>query len=262
MPIEPTRKLHYEIAGPAQAPVLVLANSLGTTLGMWQPQMAAWTARYRVLRHDTRGHGRSPLPAAGAASGFGFDDLAADIVAILDHAGIARAHYCGLSMGGMTGMVLARHHADRFDRFVFANTAAQIGPESVWNARIETVRRGGMDAIVEGVLARWFTDDYRARPDAGIGPVREMLARTDPAGYLANCAAVRDADLRPLLAGIDAEVLVIAGERDLATTAAQGRAVAESIGGAHFLSLDAAHLSNWEVPAAFADAVSNFLALR
>lgn len=258
MPTEPTRNLHYVLEGASDKPVLVMSNSLGTTLEMWDPQMAALTAQYRVLRYDTRGHGRSALPAAS----FGMHELAEDVIAIMDHAGIERAHFCGLSMGGMTGMVLARHHAARFHRFVLANTAALIGPASVWDTRIETVRRDGMGAIVDGVLARWFTEDYLLTRRDEMAPVRRMLETTSADGYTANCAAVRDADLRALLPEIDAPVLVIAGEHDLATTAAQGGLVAGAIDGAYYLSLSAAHLSNWELPEAFGDAVLGFLAQR
>ncbi|MGO4305792.1 3-oxoadipate enol-lactonase [Cupriavidus sp. RAF12] len=258
MPTEPTRNLHYVLEGASDKPVLVMSNSLGTTLEMWDPQMAALTAQYRVLRYDTRGHGRSALPAAS----FGMHELAEDVIAIMDHAGIERAHFCGLSMGGMTGMVLARHHAARFRRFVLANTAALIGPASVWDTRIETVRRDGMSAIVDGVLARWFTEDYLLTRRDEMAPVRRMLETTSADGYTANCAAVRDADLRALLPEIDAPVLVIAGEHDLATTAAQGGLVAGAIDGAYYLSLSAAHLSNWELPEAFGDAVLGFLAQR
>lgn len=255
MPTEPTRRLHYVIEGAADKPVLVMSNSLGTTLDMWGPQMAALTAHYRVLRYDTRGHGRSALPS----SSFGVRELAEDVIAIMDHAGIERAHFCGLSMGGMTGMYLARHHAGRFGRFVLANTAALIGPESVWNTRIETVRRDGMAAIVNGVLARWFTDHYVLTRRDEYEPVRRMLTDTSAEGYVANCAAVRDADLRGLLPGVQAPVLVIAGEQDLATTAAQGQEVARAIPGAEYLELAAAHLSNWELPEAFGNAVIGFL---
>ncbi|UBM08209.1 3-oxoadipate enol-lactonase [Cupriavidus metallidurans] len=255
MPTEPTRKLHYVIEGAADKPVLVMSNSLGTTLDMWGPQMAGLTAHYRVLRYDTRGHGRSALPS----SSFGMRELAEDVIAIMDHAGIERAHFCGLSMGGMTGMYLARYHAGRFGRFVLANTAALIGPESVWNTRIETVRRDGMAAIVNGVLARWFTDHYVLTRRDEYEPVRRMLTGTSAEGYAANCAAVRDADLRGLLSGIQAPVLVIVGEQDLATTAAQGQEVVRAIPGAKYLELAAAHLSNWELPEAFGNAVIGFL---
>ncbi|AZG16621.1 3-oxoadipate enol-lactonase [Cupriavidus pauculus] len=258
MPIEPGRQLHYVIEGDADKPVLVMSNSLGTTLEMWDPQMPALTQNYRVLRYDARGHGRSALPAGS----FDMAELAADVIAVMDHAGVARAHFCGLSMGGMTGMVLARHHASRFGRFVLANTAALIGPASVWDTRIATVQRDGMAAIVDGVLARWFTDHYLLTRRDELAPVRRMLDTASPAGYTANCAAVRDADLRGLLGAIDAPVLVIAGEHDLATTPAQGREVAASIPGAQYAALPAAHLSNWELPEAFGNAVVGFLGQR
>ncbi|WP_354685512.1 3-oxoadipate enol-lactonase [Cupriavidus necator] len=248
-------RLHYELEGPADAPVLVMSNSLGTTLAMWDPQLPALLRHFRVLRYDTRGHGAS----SASAQPFGMAELGADVLAVMDHAGVQRAHFCGLSMGGMTGMWLARHHPDRFGRFVLANTAALIGPASGWNTRIETVQRDGMAAIVDGVLARWFTPGWLASHPARVAPVREMLVQVNASGYIANCAAVRDADLRAILPAIDAEVLVIAGLQDAATTAEQGRAVADAIPGAEYLALDAAHLSNWELPAEFADAVTSFL---
>lgn len=248
-------KLHYTLEGAPEAPALVMSNSLGTTLEMWEPQMPALLRRFRVLRYDTRGHGRSEVPSRP----FGMAELGRDVLAVMDHAGIARAHFCGLSMGGMTGMWLARHHADRFDRFVLANTAALIGPAQVWNTRIDTVRRDGMAAIVPGVLDRWFTAAYRAASPQAIEPVTRMLASTDPNGYIGNCAAVRDADLRDVLPEIRARVLVIAGEHDAATTPAQGRAVADAIAGARYVALPAAHLSNWELPEVFTGAVLDFL---
>ena len=248
-------RLHYELQGPAGAPALVMSNSLGTSLSMWDPQMPALLERFRVLRYDTRGHGASAVPDAP----FGMAELGADVLAVMDHAGVERAHFCGLSMGGMTGIWLARHHPGRFGRFVLANTAALIGPASGWNTRIERVRAEGMAAIAEGVLARWFTPAALAGDPARMAPVLSMLASTDADGYVANCAAVRDADLRGLLPGIDARVLVIAGVQDAATTPEQGRELAEGIANADYLALNAAHLSNWESPAEFSDAVINFV---
>ncbi|WP_439670587.1 3-oxoadipate enol-lactonase [Cupriavidus necator] len=248
-------RLHYELNGPAGAPVLVLSNSLGTTLSMWDPQMPALLERFRVLRYDTRGHGASGVPAAP----FGMAELGADVLAVMDHAGVEHAHFCGLSMGGMTGIWLARHHPERFGRFVLANTAALIGPASGWNTRIERVSNEGMAAIAGGVLARWFTPAALAGDPAHIAPVLAMLASTDADGYIANCAAVRDADLRGLLPGIRSRVLVIAGVQDAATTPEQGRELAQGIAGAEYLALNAAHLSNWELPEAFSHAVIHFL---
>ena len=248
-------RLHYELEGPADAPVLVMSNSLGTTLAMWDPQMPVLRQHFRVLRYDTRGHGASSV----SAQPFGMAELGADVLAVMDHAGVQRAHFCGLSMGGMTGMWLARHHSDRFGRFVLANTAALIGPALVWNNRIDTVQRDGMVAISDAVLARWFTSPYLAHNPALIDRVREMLLQTDAVGYTANCAAVRDADLRGLLGDIRAEVLLIAGTQDAATTPEQGLAVVNAIPSATYIALNAAHLSNWELPEPFANAVISFL---
>ncbi|KAI3605922.1 Beta-ketoadipate enol-lactone hydrolase (plasmid) [Cupriavidus necator H850] len=248
-------RINYELEGPADAPVLVMSNSLGTTLAMWDPQMPVLRKHFRVLRYDTRGHGAS----TESGQRFGIEDLGDDVLAVMDHAGVQRAHFCGLSMGGMTGMWLARHYPNRFDRFVLANTAALIGPASGWNSRIELVQRDGMAAIVDSVLARWFTPAYLAGDPARLAPVRTMLLQANATGYTASCAAVRDADLRALLQGIEAEVLVIAGMQDAGTTPEQGLAVACAIPHAAYISLAAAHLSNWELPQAFADAVTFFL---
>jgi len=248
-------RLQYALQGRPGAPVVVLSNSLGTTLDMWDPQMPALLEHFRVLRYDTRGHGGSGVPATP----FGMAELGADVLAVMDDAGVEQAHFCGLSMGGMTGIWLAHHHPERFGRFVLANTAALIGPESVWNTRIERVRAEGMAAIADGVLARWFTQPWLAGDPSRMAPVRAMLENTAPAGYTANCAAVRDADLRGLLNGIAAPVLVIAGTHDAATTPEQGQALAQGIPGAGYLALDAAHLSNWELPDAFSGAVIRFL---
>lgn len=248
--------LHYTIEGDEQAPVLILSNSLGTSLGMWDPQMPALLQRYRVLRYDTRGHGESGIPDTP----FGIDTLGRDVLAIMEHAGVrAPAHFCGLSMGGMTGIWLARHHPERFRGFVLANTAALIGPATVWDNRIATVRRDGMEAIVDGVLQRWFKLETLRGDAQHLAPVRAMLQRTDPQGYAANCAAVRDADLRAALHDIRAPALVIAGRHDAATTAAQGRELAAGIEGARYVELDAAHLSNWERPADFTEAMLEFI---
>lgn len=255
--------LHYEIEGAPDAPALVLSNSLGTDLQMWAPQMDSLLSRFRVLRYDTRGHGGSGLPAplsGSLAAPFGFAELGQDVLAIMDHAGIGRAHFCGLSMGGMTGMWLAANHPERFDRVVLANTAALIGPASGWDTRIQTVRSQGMAAIVDAVLARWFSAAWLAGNAARIAPVRQMLLDASAEGYTANCAAVRDADLRALLERVSCPVLVIAGTHDLATTPAQGRAVAQGIADARYVELDGAHLSNWEQPEGFAQAVCGFLA--
>ena len=248
-------RLYYQLEGRDDAPVLVLSNSLGTTLDMWAPQMPALLQHFRVLRHDARGHGRSAVTPGPYSTA----QLGADVLALMDHLGIARAHFCGLSMGGMIGMWLGTNHADRLDRLVLCNTAAKIGTPDTWNPRIAKVEAEGMAPIVDTVLERWFTAGFRQRAPEQVAVVRDMLLNTAPAGYSANCAAVRDMDQRADIASISVPTLVIAGTHDGSTPAADGRAVADAIPGAKYVELDAAHLSNWEQSERFTQALLDFL---
>jgi 3-oxoadipate enol-lactonase len=248
-------RLRYELEGREDAPVLALSNSLGTDLGMWGPQMPALLERFRVLRYDTRGHGESEVTPGP----YSIAQLGADVIALLDHLQIARAHFCGLSMGGMIGMWLGTHHGARIERLVLCNTAAKIGSPEVWNTRIDTVNAQGMAAIVPGVIDRWFTADFQQRAPGQIEVVRAMLLRTSPQGYTANCAAVRDMDQREEIAAINVPTLVIGGSHDLATPPQDSRQAAERIAGARYVELDAAHLSNWERPVEFTRELIGFL---
>ena len=248
-------RFYYELEGREDAPVLVLSNSLGTTLDMWSPQMPALLQHFRVLRHDTRGHGRSDVTPGP----YTIAQLGSDVLALMDHLDIARAHFCGLSMGGMIGMWLGTHHAGRLDRLVLCNTAAKIGTPDTWNPRIAKVEAEGMAPIVDTVLERWFTAGFRQRAPQQVAVVRDMLLNTVPAGYSANCAAVRDMDQRAEIASIAVPTLVIAGTHDGSTPAADGRAVADAIPGARYVELDAAHLSNWEQSEQFTQALLGFL---
>ena len=249
-------RLYYELEGRDDAPLLVLSNSLGTTLDMWAPQMPKLLQHYRVLRHDARGHGRSTVTPGP----YTIPQLGGDVLALMDQLGIARAHFCGLSMGGMIGMWLGTHHAGRLNRLVLCNTAAKIGTPDTWNPRIAKVDAEGMAPIVDLVLERWFTPGFRQRAPQQVAVVRDMLQATAPAGYSANCAAVRDMDQRAEVASIAVPTLVIAGAHDGSTPAADGRAVADAIPGARYVELDAAHLSNWEQSEQFTDALLGFLA--
>jgi 3-oxoadipate enol-lactonase len=177
----------------------------------------------------------------------------------MDHLGIARAHFCGLSMGGMIGMWLGAHHGDRINRLALCNTAAKIGTADTWNARIDKVNADGMASITGVVLDRWFTPGFQERAPEQVDIVRAMLLRTDPAGYNASCAAVRDMDQRAEIANITVPTLVIAGTHDLSTPAADGKLVANTIAGARYAELDAAHLSNWEQPEEFTHQLVDFL---
>jgi 3-oxoadipate enol-lactonase len=252
----PGGALHYRLDGPEAAPVLVLSNSLGTSLAMWEPQLPALTRGLRVLRYDSRGHGGSPV----AAHSYDLAQLGADVVGLLDALAIPRAHFCGLSMGGMVGMWLGVHAASRVDRLVLCNTAPCIGTAELWNTRIARVRAEGLGAIADSVLERWYTPAFRERAPDALARTRALLLATPDEGYAMACAAIRDADLWPEIAAIRAPTLVIAGAHDPATTAADGRRLAQRIPGARYVELDAAHLSNVEAEAAFTGALTDFLA--
>lgn len=248
-------RLHYQLDGDPRLPVLMLCNSLGTTLEMWAPQMPAFLAHFRVLRYDTRGHGQSEVTPGE----YSIAQLGNDALALLDHLGIERVSFCGLSMGGMTGMWLGVHHPLRIWRLVLANTGAKVGDPSTWAARFDAVRKGGMAAITPSVLDRWFTARYQKLTPAEVDKVRAMLLATSPDGYIANGAAVRDMDQRADLERIKLPTLVIGGTHDGSTPPELGRAVAQAIEGARYVELDAAHLSNWEQAGAFTATVLSFL---
>lgn len=250
-------QLHYRLEGnpdPA-APVLVLSNSLGTALAMWQPQLAHWQTRFRVLRYDTRGHGDSSVTPGP----YTIAQLGADVIGLLDHLRIARAHFCGISMGGITGMWLALHHPERIDRLVLSNTAAYIGPPDNWSARAAAVEQHGVASIADAVVARWLTPAHAAQHPDQVAFLTAMLKSTPDSGYAAACRAVRDSDLRASVAAIAAPTLVIAGTGDMPTPPADGQFLHQQIAGSRYLEFDAAHLSNQQHPAAFAEAVSAFL---
>jgi len=248
-------RLHYQLDGDPRLPVLMLSNSLGSTLDMWAPQMPAFLAHFRVLRYDTRGHGQSEVTPGE----YSIAQLGGDALRLLDHLGIERMSFCGLSMGGMTGMWLGAHHPLRIWRLVLANTGAKVGDPSIWEARFDAVRQGGMAAITPSVLERWFTARYRSAAPAEVEMVRQMLLATSPEGYMANGAAVRDMDQRADLAAIKVPTLVIAGSHDGSTPPELGRAVAQAIDGARYVELDAAHFSNWEQAGAFTAAALAFM---
>lgn len=249
-------RLHFRLDGDESLPVLVLSNSLGTNFNMWDPQIAAFSQRIRVLRYDTRGHGQSSVTNGP----YSIAQLAGDVVALLDHLGIARAHFCGLSMGGITGMWLALHHADRLHKLVLCNTAAYIGPPENWTNRAAAVTRDGVTSIAAAVVDKWLTPEFAAQHPEQVAMLRAMLSATDSTGYAANCLAVRDSDLRREIAGIRVPTLVIAGSGDIPTPPADGRYLAQTIPGAAYVELDGAHLSNLQQTDAFSAAVLDFLA--
>lgn len=227
------RTIHYALEGAADAPVLLLANSLGTSFLVWDAVMPALTSRFRVLRYDMRGHGLSdatPLPDEN--TGYSIAALAGDALALLDGLGITKAHVCGLSMGGMVAQHLAAHAPERVERLALCGTAMQIGPASVWTDRVAGIRRDGLPAIAPGVMSRWFTDGFRARVPHVVRGYANMVARTTLEGYVGCALAVRDADLTGSASRITAPTLVVVGDLDPATSPASAQAMAAAISGA------------------------------
>jgi 3-oxoadipate enol-lactonase len=248
-------RLHYELSGPSEATALVLSNSLGSNLSMWDPQVPRFSKHFRVLRYDTRGHGQSSVTPGP----YTIEQLSRDVLSLLDTLHLSHVHFCGLSMGGSTGMWLAIHAPERLKRLVLCNTAAKIGTPEIWNPRMESVRQGGVKAISTGVVGRWFSQDYRAKFPMLATTVLGMLESTDTQGYLANAAAIRDFDAREAIKAIRLPTLVISGTHDVSTTVADARYLAENIPGACYAELNAAHLSNIEQSDQFTSEVLHFL---
>ncbi len=250
--------LNYQLEGPVGAPVLVLSNSLGTDLHMWDVQMPAFTEHFRVLRYDTRGHG-----ASGVTPGpYTVEQLGRDVLALLDALDIPRAHFCGLSMGGLIGQWLGIHAGERLSKLVLCNTAAKIANDEVWNTRIDIVLKGGQQAmrdLRDASIARWFTPAFAEAQPAQAAHITAMLAATSPEGYAANCAAVRDADFRETLGAIAAPTLIVCGNQDPVTTTENGRFMQARIVGAELAEFTAAHLSNVEAGDRFTRRVLDFL---
>ncbi len=251
-------ELNYRLEGPVDAPVLVLSNSLGTDLHMWDAQVPAFSEHFRVLRYDTRGHGESAVTAGP----YSIEQLGQDVLELVDSLGIDRFAFCGLSMGGLIGQWLGINASERLIRLVICNTGAKIGTDEVWNERIDTVLKGGEQAMRDmrdASIARWFTPAFAEQQPAQAQRITQMIASTSPAGYAANCAAVRDADHREQLGAIKVPMLVVCGSKDPVTTPEHGRFIQERVAGAELVELEAAHLSNVEVGDAFTQRVLDFL---
>ena len=250
--------LSYRLDGPDDAPLLVLSTSLGTDLRMWDTQVALLRQHVRILRYDTRGHGESDVPQGPTT----IARLGQDILALLDHLDVAQATLCGLSLGGLTALWVAARHAERVERLIVASTAARIGSAESWNARILAVRAGGMPAIRDTVLARFLSSSFQAANPAMTRTIVDMLLATSPAGYRSICAALRDADLRPIVSTIRAPTLIIASELDESTPPAQSEELGAAIPGSTLVVLpQAVHLSNIEQPELFTNQLLTFLGL-
>lgn len=252
-----TLQLPAVITGRKGKPVVVLSNSLGSTHRMWDPQLEMLEEHFRVVRYDTRGHGESPVPDGP----YSIDDLADDLVALLDRLGIERAHLIGLSLGGMTAMRVAARNPERVDRLALLCTAAYFPPAQAWTDRAALVRDSGAAAVAESVVARWFTETYLlAHPDTG-ARYRAMVAATPAEGYAGCCEAIAKMDLREELSAITAPTLALAGRDDPATPPARLEEIVAAIPGARLrIAHHAAHLANAEQPGIITPALIEHLA--
>jgi 3-oxoadipate enol-lactonase len=248
--------INFEIDGSDSAPWLVLSNSLMTNLSMWDDQVAALGQSFRILRYDQRGHGGTEATEGS----YSFDLLVADIIALLDMLGIKRAHFCGLSMGGMTALFLAQRHPQRFDRIIACDCGPASTPASAqqWKERIEVAAKDGMGALVEPTIGRWFPPEFLATKPPVLDKVRQMIHSTPIAGFCGCAQALSDYDLRPGLAGIGLPTLLMVGTKD--ATLAGIRQIKEAVRGSTLVELEGAgHISNLEQPAAFTRAIRDFL---
>lgn len=258
--LQATRNGKFRVAqdGPDDAPVLIFSNSLGTTLEMWEAQVAPFAQTLRVVRYDTRGHGGSVGPQDPST----FDLLGSDVLAIMDALDIASASFCGISMGGHTGLWLAIHAPERFAAIAVCNSAAKIGTAQAWMDRANTVRAGGTHAM--GTLAsttpgRWFTDKFVQEKPATVKSLTDTLSALDANGYAACCEALAHSDLRPGLAGITVPMLLLTGAMDPVTTVADSEYMHQAVKNSKMSVLQASHLSNVEAPGAFNESLRQFL---
>jgi len=248
-------RIHYESSGRENGEVLMLGNSLGSNLHMWDKVAARFEQRYRLLRYDMRGHGASTVPPGR----YTLDQLGRDVIFLLDSMRVEDVNFCGLSLGGQVAMWLAIHEPRRVRRIILANTGARIGTPEMWDARVAAVEQNGMDALALATLERWFTPQYREQRNGEIAIVRNMIASTDPGGYIGCCGVLRDSDLSSEIASIRTPCLVITGTHDPATPPANGRALCAAISDSLYVELDASHMSAWERAEEFANAVLAFL---
>lgn len=242
--------IHYVLSGVAQGPALVLINSLGASLRMWDLAVPAFESRYRVLRFDAPGHGQS----AALPGPYSIEQLGTIPLALLDHLRLGRAAICGISLGGLIAQWVGIHAPERVRGMVLANTAAHIGTHAAWEQRIAEIRDSGMHALAHATIGRWFTPGYAGQHADEMEFIRAMIGATDLESYAGCCTALRDTDLRDAIAAITAPCLVVTGTHDRATPPADGCALAAALRGSGYVELDAAHLTPWERHEEFAAA--------
>lgn len=251
----PDVHLYYEWTGAEDKPVLMFSNSLGTNLHMWAPQIDEFKKHFRLLRYDKRGHGQSDVPHGP----YSIEQLGWDVIRLLDLLRLDQVHFCGLSIGGATGMFLGANAPKRFHKMALCNTAPKFGTAMTWNTRIQAVHSGGMKAVAGAVVERWLTPAFRASHPQETLAVLRMLESANPQGYIACCEAVRDADVRHTVENIRVPCLILSGTHDTSATVADGHFLNEKIPGSQYVEVPAAHLSNIEARDEFNRHVLQFL---
>ncbi len=250
-------ELYYEIHGQS-GPWVVLSHSLACDLHMWDAQIDLLKGSFRVLAFDTRGHGKSDAPKGA----YTLDQLVEDTRGLLDHAGVDKPHWVGLSMGGMIGMMYELKYPGTFRSLVLCDTSSRIPPElaPVWAGRIKTVTENGMAGVVESTLERWFTEPFRKSRRDVIDGVAKMIASTKVDGYAGCCHAIPKLDCTDQLHRIACPVQIIVGEQDAGTPVAMSEAIHAAIAGSELVIIpQASHLSNLEQPEKFNQALGRFL---
>jgi 3-oxoadipate enol-lactonase len=247
--------IHVEIEGRSDAPVLILSNSLGTNLHMWDEQAKPLAEHFRLVRYDRRGHGQSGAPKGP----YTMERLGRDVLAIADNLKIEKFNWCGLSMGGMVGMWLGANAPQRVEKLILSNTSAHMADKAPWADRIKLVSEKGLGALVDANMERWFTKGFRERAPQAIARMKEMFVATPVAGYIGCCEAIRDMDFRESNARIKVPTMIIIGSQDPATTPAAGEAIHGQIKGSKVAMIEAAHISNMEQPKVYAETVLGFL---
>ncbi|MGA9304970.1 MAG: 3-oxoadipate enol-lactonase [Candidatus Sulfotelmatobacter sp.] len=252
-------RMFYRLQGNAGRPVLILSHSISTDHALWDLQVEGLLPYFQVLRYDTRGHGASEVTAGE----YSVEMLGKDILALADALEISQFVFCGLSLGGAIGQWVAVHASERVTHLVLANTSSQFVPRANWETRIGAVLKGGMPAVVDVAMQRFFSPDTLARQNPHVASIRSVFLGTDPVGYLGCCAALRDMNHGELIKQIKAPTLVISGDRDVATPwSGHGERLAREIPGAKAIHLVAAHLSNIERPHSFTTVLLEFLLPR
>jgi 3-oxoadipate enol-lactonase len=249
-------RIAYRFDGPEDKPVLVLSNSIGTTLHMWDGQIEELSKHFHVLRYDTRGHGASDAPAGA----YSMDRMGRDVIELLDTLKISRAHFLGLSFGGAVGQWLGIHSPERINRLILSNTSSYLGPAEQWDSMITSVLQAeDMSEITNMFLHNWFPPQMLVEESAIVSSFRAMLLAMRPQGFAGCFAAIRDLDMRRTVALIPCPTLVIAGQHDTVTLPSHGELIAATVPGSKLVMLPAVHLSNIQYPADFLSVVLDFL---